>query len=517
MPHSDLAASLLAQLRTELMRIGEAHGPISHLIMLPPAGTQIPPSTHPPKRLMPGQCIEKNDYAAWRREQLSRIPPAALPANGKPASVFSDPAADPQVHAAWAKAGAMEDFIRFARSSDLLEIAKTLRLPYEKLHPLNWLLMGVHEVAWEAGGAQPMTAIGGNAHPAGPEQIGRIWVWSGIADLVPATLTWCERWIENQLPTQSTAEMLRRSREAAVPIGPRGPMSAGWILPVQGGTPRSPDRSSDTPSILTRALLQFRDEIVDRVDWRWQIAESAAADKNQLLLLQEAVDRLRPRYVYDATSMLLRDGFAAFELAARELEPGGLVVMDQINPLEPARTRPRVSRRGDFEGIDQGRRRLSSRRTIWLSWGDWPTGRSLARRSALVAASDDIALVRGELVPVVDQLQAGLTQLVDRLLAANFGGKARGWLALQWAWKPLQGKLSGSSDETDEGRSPPMSKTELAKRILNRSYARPRNVGSDEIWTEKYDLRREGDSRSRTWTISLAGLDAATRKRILTP
>ena len=67
------------------------------------------------------------------------------------------------------------------------------------------------------------------------------------------------------------------------------------------------------------------------------------------------------------------------------------------------------------------------------------------------------------------------------------------------------------TDEFEEPRCAPMSKTEIARRVLNRSTARGRDV---------IDLLKRQDLRQATknkWTICLKGFDENTLKRLLEP
>lgn len=82
----------------------------------------------------------------------------------------------------------------------------------------------------------------------------------------------------------------------------------------------------------------------------------------------------------------------------------------------------------------------------------------------------------------------------------------RGWMS-----GPTSEKPADLVPLISEHWSPPMSKTEMARRITNRSSARPRDV---ETILEQYGIRNVEGNR---WTVRLDKMDAATRKRLEAP
>ncbi|TVQ53326.1 MAG: hypothetical protein EA377_08200 [Phycisphaerales bacterium] len=102
------------------------------------------------------------------------------------------------------------------------------------------------------------------------------------------------------------------------------------------------------------------------------------------------------------------------------------------------------------------------------------------------SASD--AMATAKRVPVVDEQQAM---------------NSRG------APSSATGRGLSNNDEVADRRSPPLSKSDLARRIHNRAEARPRDVSWD-----RFDLQPARGVKANLYTVSLKGMDLAMRERV---
>jgi hypothetical protein len=149
----------------------------------------------------------------------------------------------------------------------------------------------------------------------------------------------------------------------------------------------------------------------------------------------------------------------------------------------------------------------------WQVYGDMPHGEG-GKLHGLCVANDVTtagALAGSDIQAKVKAGQwAGVKHSVLRkveMIQALWGRVLQGTL------RPIQNESgqSGQSPPSGEERCAPMSKTEIARRLLSRPHARPRDV---QEMLERYHCRKEGPGK---FTIAIKEMDAITRDRLLAP
>ncbi len=146
----------------------------------------------------------------------------------------------------------------------------------------------------------------------------------------------------------------------------------------------------------------------------------------------------------------------------------------------------------------------------WQVYGDMPHG----ERGKLHGLCDANAVTTANALAGIDiqcKVKAGHWAAVEASAVRKVDMIQATWSRmLDGSLRPVESESGPPS--TDEVRCDPMSKTKIARRLLNNPVARLREA---EGVMARYGLRCEGGGK---WTIVVSGrMDARTRKRVLAP